>query len=63
MVITGASTPIVQKQLGHRSLQAVAVYKRVNNNPVKLATDQAVKMMQHYAKESPVRPLGKKAGH
>jgi len=60
MVMTGASTPIVQKQLGHKSMAAAAVYQRVNNSPVKLAADQAIKVMQHYAEVQTVSELRKK---
>jgi integrase len=59
MVMTGASTPIVQKQLGHKSLAAAAVYQRVNNDPVKVAAEEAVALMQHYARETTVRKLRK----
>ena len=55
MVMTGASTPIVQKQLGHRPLAAAAVYQRVNIDPVKIAAEEAAALMQHYAKEKPLR--------
>jgi len=49
MVMTGASTPLVQKQLGHKSLLAASVYQRVHDTPAKLAADQAIKVMQQFA--------------
>jgi len=52
MVITGASTPIIQKQLGHKSMAAAAIYQRVNNQPVKIAADQAIKVMRQLAEET-----------
>lgn len=57
MVMTGASTPIVQKQLGHKSLAAASIYQKVNNSPVKIAADQAIKVMKHYAEEKTVKKL------
>lgn len=57
MVLSGASTPIVMKQLGHKSMAAAAVYQRVNNSPVKAATDLAIKTMQEVAEASALTQL------
>ena len=52
LAITGINTPTIQKALGHKSMAAAAVYQRVNNDPVKNGMDQAIKVMQRYAKAS-----------
>jgi len=60
MVMTGASTPLVQSQLGHKSLVAAAIYQRANSTPVKAAADEAIKVMQHYAEKQTIKKLTKK---
>jgi integrase len=60
MVMTGASTPLVQSQLGHKSLVAAAIYQRVNSTPVKAAADEAIRVMQHYAEKQTIKKLTKK---
>jgi len=57
MVLSGAPTPIIMKQLGHKSMAAASVYQRVNNSPVKAATDLAIKTMEESAAASTVRQI------
>jgi integrase len=42
MAIQGISPTIIGKALGHKSLQATAVYARLSQSPVKLAVEQAI---------------------
>jgi integrase len=42
MAIQGASATIIGKALGHRSVQATAVYSRLTQDPVREAVEQAV---------------------
>jgi len=43
--MTGASTAIVGKTLGHRSSNATAVYARLNLDPVRASMESAVDAM------------------
>ena len=43
--ISGASTAIVGKTLGHKSTTATAVYTRLNLDPVRASMEKAIKMM------------------
>ena len=49
MTAAGTSMQIVGKSLGHKSLQATAVYARLDLEPVKAAVDQAISAMQKSA--------------
>lgn len=48
--ITGASTTVVGKTLGHKSQQATAVYARLNLDPVRASMEKAVEAMMEGAK-------------
>jgi integrase len=49
--ITGASLPIIGKSLGHKSINATAIYARLQNDPVRASMDAAAKaMLEHTAK-------------
>jgi integrase len=43
---TGANSYIIGKSLGHKSQQAIAVYARLNLDPVRDSMGKAVKAMQ-----------------
>lgn len=43
--ITGASTTVVGKTLGHKSPSATAVYARLNLDPVRASMETAIKAM------------------
>ena len=43
--ISGASTTIVGKTLGHKSLEATAVYARLNLDPVRASVEKATATM------------------
>lgn len=51
-VMAGASTAVVQKMLGHKSLQAASVYQRVANDPARKAMNDALKLMRAMANEA-----------
>ena len=62
MTITGASTTIVGKGLGHRDKKATQVYERLNLAPVRKSMDEAIKLMKA-SRELPekVVPINKTA--
>lgn len=51
--ITGASTAIVGKSLGHKSTQATAVYARMHLDPVRESVERAVEAMRAAAAAPP----------
>ena len=50
--MTGASTAIVGKTLGHKSVEATAVYARLNTDPVRASMKKAVAAMKEGAEQS-----------
>lgn len=54
--MTGASSAIVGKTLGHKSQEATAVYARLNLDPVRTSMEAAVEMMEA-SKEIPKKIL------
>lgn len=52
--ITGASTAVVGKALGHKSVQATAVYSRMHIDPVRESVQKAVDAMQA-ASKAPIK--------
>jgi integrase len=50
--MTGATSTIVGKTLGHKSLAATAIYSRLNTDPVRASMKKAVKAMQIAAEQS-----------
>lgn len=59
--ITGSSTAVVGKSLGHKSQQATAVYARMRLDPIRKSIEKAVEAM-HQA-ESKVAPLRRTGGN
>ena len=43
--MTGANLPVIGKTLNHKSLDAVSVYARLNDHPVRLSIDKATTAM------------------
>mgnify|MGYP003386018194 CR=1 FL=1 len=43
--VTGASTSIIGKSLGHKSQQATAIYSRLNLDPVRISVERATEAM------------------
>lgn len=52
--ITGASTAIVGKSLGHRSMQATQVYSRMHLTPVRESIEKAIAAME-IARDAPAK--------
>jgi integrase len=50
---SGASLQVIGKSLGHRSIQATAIYSRLNLDPVKVSVDAATAAMKAAAKAEP----------
>ena len=50
--ITGASTAIIGKSLGHKSVEATAVYSRLTTDPVRDSMKKAVEAMKNGAAEA-----------
>jgi integrase len=50
--MTGATSTIVGKTLGHKSLAATAIYSRLNTDPVRASMKKAVEAMQTAAEQS-----------
>lgn len=46
--ISGASTNIIQKTLGHKSQAATAIYARMNLDPVQESMEKAINLMNSY---------------
>jgi integrase len=44
--MSDSSTATVQKLLGHKSIQAAAIYQRVNNSAAKVAADKALTLLR-----------------
>jgi integrase len=60
--MTGASTTIVGKTLGHKSHAATAVYARLNLDPVRASMEKAVDLMMA-SKELPAKVVQLKKGN
>lgn len=46
MAMNQTNTATIMQQMGHKSIQAAAIYQRVNYLPAKLATDKAIETMR-----------------
>jgi integrase len=58
-VMTGASSTIVGKTLGHKSPEATAVYARMNLDPIRLSMQKAVDtMLQARNLRDKITPMG-----
>lgn len=67
LAMQNTNSPLIQKALGHKSLQAAALYQRVNVDPVSKAMNAAVEVMRQHGglgKSEPKRkPVLEKKKH
>jgi len=48
--ITGASSLIIGKSLGHKNHQSTAIYARLSINPIKESVEKATQTMQEFGR-------------